>query len=504
MIQVAALSPTLPTYDELPYDSLPLPEAHPEYLAAIARLHGFAAADPRRARVLELGCASGGNLLPIAWYAPDSPCIGIELSRVQAEAGQALTSAAGIVNARILHDDLAALPESLGEFDYIIAHGLYSWVSPAVQSAVLRLCARHLADNGIAYVSYNVLPGWSSRQALRKYLLQQVARVRTPSEQVDAARRALVQLAAEWAGSTLGRFPDLPAEIAYLEKASAGYLYHEYLADINEPLAFGEFLSRAHTQGLGYLCDAGAGLCARQVPLRAALAEQRFDEQEHTRFRRSLLIRHGSPRETPEPDVALETLAFHASLRCDEEVDLDTPTPQRFTNSRGTDFVVRRPLCKAAFIVLAAVYPESISYRDLLEAARGLLQQFGATALIDDLELFRQEWLSLVHAHATRANITTQTFFSDLSVAPRAHALARAQAASGAGTVAGAHHAALDLDAGSRDLLSLLDGGNSRIALTAKLLARCEARGEGLSVEEVAANNDRLLQLFARNALLIA
>ncbi|MGK2951968.1 MAG: SAM-dependent methyltransferase, partial [Thiobacillus sp.] len=87
---------TLESYDELPYDSLPLPETQPDFLAAMAKLHGFDAPDPSRARILELGCAQGGNLIPLAWRWPVSTCVGVELSRVQAEAGAAFIQSLGL------------------------------------------------------------------------------------------------------------------------------------------------------------------------------------------------------------------------------------------------------------------------------------------------------------------------------------------------------------------------------------------------------------------------
>jgi len=166
---------TLASYDELPYDSLPLPETQPDFLAAVARLHGFDAPDPARARILELGCAQGGNLIPLAWRWPQSECVGVELSRVQAERGTQFIQQLGISNVRIQHGDLAALPGDLGTFDYIIAHGVFSWVPPSVQQALLDVCRRHLSPHGVAYISFNVTAGWVPLQPLRTALIERTA-----------------------------------------------------------------------------------------------------------------------------------------------------------------------------------------------------------------------------------------------------------------------------------------------------------------------------------------
>lgn len=498
-----AVAATLTSYDELPYDSVPLPQAHPEYLAALAHLHGFAAPNPSRARVLELGCSSGGNLIPIAWYAPETKCLGIDLSRRQVEDGRRLIEAAEVSNVRILHADLSRPTEPLGEFDYVIAHGVFSWVPAPVQEAVFRLCAEHLAPNGIAYVSYNVFPGWQSRQALRSYLQRHVARIRDPADQVLAAQHALNNMAADWASNPLREFEDLKSEIAFLREASPSYLFHEYLANINEALTIGEFLSRAQVRGLDYLADASPGLCGRPGSMRLALVEQQFDEREMTRFRRSLLVRHGQPRMHLDAASALDALAFHANLQCEEEIDLDSEIPQNFQSPSGTTYVVRNPLSKAALIVLASTYPESIRFTDLLEAARGLIHKYRIALKESDAAQCLGEWCGLIWRHAVTPNRNAMAFFSNITPVPKAHSLARAQATLGVCSVAGAHNVALDVDTSGQELLRLLDGSNNRIALTGKMIAHCEMRGRTLSPEQVMANDDSLLQLFARNALLV-
>ena len=68
------------SYDELPYRSVPHLDSHPTHLAVVGRLLGLPAPDPYRCRVLELGCAGGGNLIPIAWYLPGTECVGVERS----------------------------------------------------------------------------------------------------------------------------------------------------------------------------------------------------------------------------------------------------------------------------------------------------------------------------------------------------------------------------------------------------------------------------------------
>ena len=148
------------SYDEIPYDSKPLFATHPDCLCVAGRLRGLAAAPATNCRVLELGCATGGNLIPMAYGLPESRFVGIDLSPVQIAAGQELCRQVGLKNIELKTASIADLDESWGKFDYIICHGVFSWVPPAIRDKILGSCRQLLAPAGVAYVSYNTYPGW--------------------------------------------------------------------------------------------------------------------------------------------------------------------------------------------------------------------------------------------------------------------------------------------------------------------------------------------------------
>ena len=491
------MSSTLADYDDLPYDSVPLPQTHPNYLAALAHLAGLAAPDPSAARILEIGCAEGGNLLPIACYWPQTRCTGIELSRVQAASGQALIAASGAANCRILHADLSALPADFGEFDYIIAHGVYSWVPPAVQEALLARCARHLAANGVAYVSFNVLPGWASRQALRAELLRRMPGHDSPRAQVAAARRALEELAADFGGSPLRGFPDLEQEIAFLLRASPAYLFHEYLATHNAPETFARFRERAAGHGLACLGDAGPGLCDRAWQDQPS-SEDQFDAARGTRFRRALLVHAAAPRRSRG---VVGDLAFHADLRSDEEIDLGSALPQTVFDARGVRVQARQPRVKAALLVLGTIFPDSIEWAALDPATEDLLHRYGDGRSSADAPAAAAEWRELLAAHAVWPGAAARTFARDIGERPRANRLARALAAGGL-AVTGVRHLALDLDQAGRELLLDLDGCHDRTSLVLRMRQRLDQQAIGLEPGKVEDAVDRFLALFVRNGLL--
>ncbi len=499
---------TLASYDELPYDSLPLPETQPDFLAAVARLHGFEAPGPSRARILELGCAQGGNLIPLAWRWPESECVGVELSRVQAEAGADFVRRLGLPNVRILHGDLAALPQALGEFDYIVAHGVYSWVPPAVQAALLDVCRRHLAPQGLAYLSFNVAAGWDRLRPLRAALVEHTsAELAAPARHAQALG-VLDALQAEWTD------PLLLKEIAYLRTAAPSYLFHEYLAEFNTPLSFDEFAARLDAHGLRYVGEAGPrravveledawGLTPEGMAGRWLDAEAALDAAFATRFRRALIARDDAPCAQPPRADALRELAFCADLQSDDEIDLAADGEQVFVNPAGNTFPIALPAMKAAAMVLSAAYPAALAYGDLLDAVRQLLADYGNTGEVDamafDAALFQQ-----VIAHGVLPTLWSGISAGEPDERPRAHALARLQAGTPGWVVSGARHVAMDLDAAGRTLLAALDGSRTLDELADFMRAALAQSGVELPLLEVRTLTERQLWLFARQGLLVS
>ena len=499
---------TLASYDELPYDSLPLPETQPDFLAAVAKLHGFDAPDPGRARILELGCASGGNLIPLAWRWLESECVGVELSRVQAEAGAAFIDALGARNVRIVHGDLAALPNDFGQFDYIIAHGVFSWVPPAVQQALLDLCSRHLSPHGVAYISFNVAAGWQRLQPLRDALIERTAAHLPAPARHAQALRVLDELAAEW------RDPALLKEIAYLKSAAPSYLFHEYLAEFNMPMRFAEFAAQLDAHSLRYVGEAGPrravveledawGLVPEGMAGRWLDAETALDEAHAARFRRALIARADAPCAQPPQAQALSSLAFYADLRSDEEIDLEAATEQCFLNPAGNTFPVVQPAMKAAAMVLSAAYPGALDYSDLLAEARRVMTEYGVTENADET-LFRAALFQLVMIHGVMPSVVAASYVNEPGERPCAHALARLQAKSPGWVVSGARHVAMDLDEPGRILLGLLDGRRTIDELAVDMQAMLADAGLDKSLEAVSAMTHRLVWLFARQGLLTA
>jgi SAM-dependent methyltransferase len=245
-------------YDAIPYESRPFQQTHPAQLAGLARLFKLRPKPVGASRVLELGCASGGNLIPLACAWPGLQAVGIELAPLQARLGQRIIADLGLANAQIVCGDIVdavALVGAQGPFDIIVCHGVFSWVPEAVQQAILRACRELLAPDGLAYISYNVYPGWKLREVLRDIMLQHAGHLADPRQRIDQARamvRYLCEINAD--DSVFGKL--LHAESELVLKGSDYYIHHEFLELNNRPCYFRDFMRAAAQQQLAYVGEA--------------------------------------------------------------------------------------------------------------------------------------------------------------------------------------------------------------------------------------------------------
>jgi len=470
-------------YDRRPYTDHAYAESHPDRLATVARLSRWDPTAVDAARILELGCGRGGNLLPLASALPRATLVGVDRSRRQIDEARAIASSTALDNAHFVEASFDA-PGAVaaGPFDYVVAHGVASWVPPASRRALLGAVAGALAPGGIAYLSFNVLPGWYDRLAARDWLR---------FDRTEDARASLQWLRDRVSPESADYRRRLDAVARRLSETDLAYVTHEYLADEHHPQLVGALLAEAADAGLAYLGDAIPGETALELldddvrdrarTLDAPAAQQLVDFVRNTAFRRALFVRADEAaargwRWSPELHVgALDGLRVASRLRPHGE---PTPGPpaERF-DAADVSVQVDDATTRRALRELARVAPRSLPFPDLarhVDAAdaaalrRELFDLWLATGALD------------LHVHEPALAVP-----GEIDARPLACPVARWHALHG-GAVTNQWHHEVRLDPPLLlQILGLLDGTRTVEVLAAA--AGCTTEVARASVEALAA-----------------
>ncbi len=243
------------SYDVIPYPGIALPETLPSNLGMVATLFGMSPPPVEHCRVLELGCGSGGNLVPMADAYPEATFVGIDLSERQISQGLEPVCALGLQNIALRRLSILDVGSDFGQFDYILCHGVYSWVPAEVRDKILAICRDHLSPNGVAYVSYNTYPGWRMREIIRDALRFHTQPISDPAARIRQAR-AILDFLTESIPTAEGAYRMIfKTESDILRDSPDGYLFHEHLEDVNDPIYFQQFVAQAKAKGLQYLAE---------------------------------------------------------------------------------------------------------------------------------------------------------------------------------------------------------------------------------------------------------
>jgi SAM-dependent methyltransferase len=464
------------TYDTIPYPTFPRLTTHPDRMAAVALLFGMEPAPVDRCRVLEIGCGSGGNLVPMAYALPQSSFLGIDLAASPIALARDDIRALGLANIEVEVRDLRDLGPEAGQFDYVIAHGVYSWVPEDARDRLVALCRQRLAPSGVALISYNLYPGRHVRQMLREMMLQHT-RDDAPQQRVERARWFL-----EWLSKSSQARPsfrklvedDMAEMLAYTD----GDLAHDDLSPDNYAPYFRDFMAHAAFHGLQYLGDSSVFLMFDSRGLLKWLPYDRLEREQYTdylylrAFRHTLLCgQEVALRPWPGTDT-MERLCFSAPGRIVDGL---------IEGGRGIRISNNQPSVEAVALAMGARYPLPVTFQELLSHVGS------AEDLRQMLYVFISTGFALCHAYRF-------PYPDAVSERPRASALARHQAERSL-RITSVIHAIIEMDEFGRRLLLLLDGTRDRAAL---------ARDLALSPEEIATLLPDRLQSIAANGLLEA
>jgi SAM-dependent methyltransferase len=465
--------PTL--YDEVVYPAMPFRQTHPDRLATLATLFGMDPAPLPGCRVLELGCGAGENLIPMAFQYPDAGFLGIDAAGTAVDDGNREIAALGLTNLRLEHRDILDAPPTLGTFHYVIAHGFYSWVPEPVRDQLLAIIQASLAPQGVAFVSYNALPGGRLRQMFRDMMLFHLGETTELVPRINGAREMV-----QWF-MACHPMPDeaglLRAQAESIMERHPQVLYHDELGEVYHPVHLQEFLAHAARFGLQFLSEANYhDMQPGKLPAGAVeqvdrvsvgnriLRDQYFDFLKCRMFRQTLLCH----QEIVLPQAALADRvrllhACSAARPVSAQPNLAPGVAEEFRGGHGSGVTTAHPFTKAVMQLLSAIWPETMSFSGLLAAAARLTSQDANPAGLADI-LLATYAAGVIELHAEPAHCVSR-----VGNFPVASPLARSQARRGR-LMTTTRHTTIEMeDENVRRLIGLLDGEHDSAAMAREL-----------------------------------
>jgi methyltransferase-like protein/SAM-dependent methyltransferase len=503
-----AVNELLSTYERTPYPDFCYPQTHPNRMAAIGCLLGLDPAPIHACRVLELGCASGLNLIPMAESLPGSEFTGLDFAANQIAVGCNAIAELKLANIRLQVMDLLDVTGDLGRFDYIIAHGVFSWVPGPVRKKILHICRQHLAPNGIAYVSYNTLPGWHMLGALREMMLYRVRHKHNSDQKVKFARELVRFLAdtvgtgKDASGTFLGSYGDMiraytrfMGERRQADKGGNELLLHDELAVVNQAFYFSDFMEMAHAYGLQYVAEAEfcevtpKDFSPQVVEQIQALAqdtieaEQYMDFLRNRTFRQTLLCHESNQvNRALRPAMLIDNnFSFATKARTTGKSAVAEKTVERYEAPDGTVFATDHPVTKAAWRHLIFTSPLAVPFSDLLKQARTMV--YGTHSIskkqADQDQLVLAANLLQAYCYSQQlveVRVGKNLFQHRVSQRPLVSPFTRYQAQRGI-RVVNRRHEQVTLDHRTCQLVPFLDGTRDRKELLNQLI-QLALRGE--------------------------
>ena len=373
----------------------------------------------------------------------------------------------GFANVEFRRASITEIDESWGLFDYIIAHGVYSWVPPDVRAQVMRICSKNLAPAGVAYVSYNIYPGWHMRGVVRELMLYRGRKTDDPAERI-AAGRAVVDLfakALEGVNDPYGKL--LQQEAAAVREAHDQYLFHDHISEHNHPVYFHEFATaHAGQEGLQYLSEANpaalrlanpqADRMIRSISSNVIEIEQYMDFARNRAFRQTLLCHSNVALQRaagPERLAGLH-LSSMATLT-GAQVDLSPGVGVEFRHPSGLSMTVTGPLAKAAMHELVSKWPASVPFEELVARA---IEKIPAAPADRAAGILGNDLLRICGAGGLEISAAPTLCVATAPVRAVASRIARLDAKRQRPLVTSARHTQVELPEGARRILQMLDG----------------------------------------------
>lgn len=500
-------------YNDIPYPSFTFLQTHPDRLATLATLYGMTPAKVENCRVLELGCGDGSNLNAMAYTVPTSKFVGIDLSRKHIDDAKSAAKEIGLENTEFYElDVLKVNVETFGKFDYIIAHGLFSWVPEVVREGVLQIYRQMLNEDGIGYISYNVFPGCHLREITRNIMVFHVKEISEPHKQVEESLRFIDFMRKNLKPDSLYQRIINEEFLSFGGRTAEG-LFHDDLSSVNQPFYFSDFIDQAGKYDLQFLAESeffSSHQKHHSPNIQEILAsfgddvlkiEQYMDFFKARRFRQTLLCHKDISINREILPAIIRKFSISSQLKSiSKNPNLEPKTIEEFTTHSDSTFKIDHALTKAALVFLSRIWSKSIPFADLISEAKKLFGDGKVSFSENDVEITTIVLLQLFEAGFINLHVFAPQFVTKVSNKPLASSFARFQAKTGnrATSIPGTLFS-LD-DKLLSKLLIMLDGENDKKSI----LTRLRKDKSFKMIKNLGEFFDENTEQFALNGLLIA
>lgn len=513
------------SYDELPYESYAYSQTHPDRLHMVATLFQMAPTPINKCRILELGCAMGGNIAPLSLKYPDSYVLGVDISGEQIQEANNLKEYLGVKNLEFQQADISKLDKGIGKFDYIICHGVFSWVPDAVRDSIFKVCREHLTDNGLAVISYNTLPGWGAVNTLRDMMLFHSKNFESPSDQIREAKALLGFLKEN--GTTQVAYKDIiERELEILKHTNDSYIFHEHLETENHQFYVSDFAEMAKKHKLTYVGDSDVttmyvGNFNKNVQETLSAIpdlirqEQYMDFLNNRRFRQSIITKEENEKNINraiKADAVLDLYLF-ANYKAENNGEISADGKAVFAHTNQKHKITTNDRISSELLLALMQETAPIKFSDLaqkINKTKNISIDDLKTAIIKNgLLLALQDYIAL--------SSDSLSFKTKISDKPQAYPVALYQAQNtNCLKLTNKRMQAINTDRVTKTVVAMLDGTHTIDDIAQKLLSMAENKEISIQIdgkdiadkekvfELVKSQVQNIVQQFANNAFLEA
>jgi len=211
---------------------------------------------PKTFRYCDLGCGYGLTVLILARCHPKAKFVGIDINPEHIAWANAMARRFKLKNVSFVCADFGEVGSEDEPYDYIAAHGIYTWVDPSVQAALFNFVERNLAEKGLFYVSYNAYPGWGAKESLWHIINRYTDGMSGNSVERTREAMAFLEMLGNEEVDYIEENPIAQGQFEYLKTEDLRYVAHEYCNQNFRPIYASQAFAQAKTYGLHFMAQA--------------------------------------------------------------------------------------------------------------------------------------------------------------------------------------------------------------------------------------------------------